>query len=92
MTVRRHFFTPVGRQAVHENRVAIGGGHEIRVHLVGREDSTTLDGLCLFAHRRPDIRVDGIDPVDRAPWIREASDRSAIPATCGAVFTTLSGS
>ena len=62
--IRADFLTPVGGQAVHDQRIGLGVGHEGGVHLELREDLPSRGGFFFLAHGGPDICVDSIGLAD----------------------------
>ena len=59
-----HFSVTSRGQAVHEDRVRRGFGHQRFVHLKGPEDRLSLGGFMLEAHADTDVGVDRIGVFD----------------------------
>ncbi len=73
-----HLFAAMGRQAVHEQRMGRGSGHQGGVDLVLGKNLFPPGRFLLAAHRRPDVRVDRIDAGDGLRWAGERADLRAV--------------
>ena len=73
----RDLCVAVGGEAVHEDGVGLGVGHEGLVDLVGLEDGGASGGLVLEAHGGADISVDGVGTGDRFDGVVEEGDGTA---------------
>jgi hypothetical protein len=54
------FFTPVGGQTVHDNRIGLGTMHQAAVDLIRRQDFESSRMLPLTPHTDPDVGIDDI--------------------------------
>ena len=71
------FGVAVGGQAVHEDGVRLGVGHEGFVDLVGLEDGGAAGGLVLEAHGGADVGVDGVGAGDGLDGVGVEGDAAA---------------
>ncbi len=71
------FGVAMGGEAVHEDCIGLGVGHEGFVDLVGLEDGSALGGLVLEAHAGADVGVDGVGSGDGLDGILHEGDAAA---------------
>ena len=64
-------------QAVHEDGVRLGVGHQLFVDLVGLEDGGALGGFVLEAHGGADVGVDGVGAGDGLDGVGGEGDGAA---------------
>ena len=65
-------------QAVHEDGVGRGFGHQRFVHLKGAEDGRALGGLVLEAHADADVGVDGVGAFDGGLRVLQEAELAAV--------------
>jgi len=74
----RHFGVAARGQAVHEDRVWSGLGHQRLVHLEGSEDRLALGGLVLEAHAYAHVGVDRVGAFDCGLRVLEQPEFAAV--------------
>src|SRR5690554_1505614 len=75
--VGRDLVAAIGREAVHEDRIVLREGHELRIDSVASEEFDALGLLLLLAHGHPGVGHDDIRPRDGLLGVIEALDRTA---------------
>ena len=73
----RYFGVAVRGEAVHEDGVLLGVGHQGFVDLVGLEDRGALGGFVLEAHAGADVGVDGVGTGDGLDGVLHEGDAAA---------------
>ena len=73
----RHFLVPVHRQAVHEDRLRVGFGHQTGVTLYGAS-ATARAAPSSWPMTDVDIGVDGVGTLDRRSGVVGDVDRGAV--------------